>query len=141
MQVPGGDSVEVLLDADGDALWALAVRTTATRAAAVEVLVGALRSATDRTGLLVAVAQLSRPGPTVTAAAGFTRLDRAAPDAAVLAALDRAAPAQRDVLVLVRLAGVAAADTATALGLLEQERHSYLELLLAQPMPTPAPRG
>ena len=31
--------------------------------------------------------------------------------------------------------------TASALGLLEQERHSYLELLLTQPMPTPAPRG
>ena len=32
-------------------------------------------------------------------------------------------------------------STATALGLLEQERHSYLELLLTQPMPTPVSRA
>ena len=133
MQVPGGDDVEVSLDADGDALWALAVRTTATRAAAVEVLVGALRSATDRTGLLVAVAKLSRPAPTVTAAAGLTRLDRAAPDAAVLAALDRTVPAQRDVLVLVRLAGVPAADTATALGVSRRAVRRALRVALPEP--------
>ena len=133
MQVPDGDSVEGLLDAHGDALWALAVRTTASRAVAVEVLVGALRSATDRTGLLVAVAQLSRPAPTVTAAAGFTRLDRAAPDAAVLAALDRAAPSHRDVLVLVRLAGLAVADTATALGLSRRAVQRALRVALPEP--------